>query len=217
MYVRDIMTTKVVTIPSNASIIKARRVMESCRFRRLPVVDRGKLVGVVTANRLERVASSETTHRSTWELAYSLGSLYRTQVKQIMQTNVVTATPDMTVEEALAIAQANKVGALVVVEEGSKVVGIVTTNDFFYRIVNKVLGLGEPGYRIEVAEGGEGEAMEEIISTINKLCMKIITLHIITPPQATKKDIVVHIDCDDVSQLVTELKGKGYRVDLRKR
>ena len=133
-----------------------------------------------------------------------------------METKVVTVTPETTVEEAVATAQANKVGALVVVED-SKVVGIVTTNDFFYRIVNKVLGLGEPGYRIEIAGGGEGEAMEDIISTINKLCMKIITLHVIAPPNADKKDIVVHVDCDDVSQLVDELKGKGYKVDLRKR
>ena len=129
----------------------------------------------------------------------------------------MTATPDMTIEEALAKAQANKVGALVVVEDSCRVVGIVTTNDFFYRIVNKVLGLGEPGCRIEVTEGGEGKAMEEIISTINKLGLKIITLHIIAPPKATKKDIIVHVDCEDVSQLVAELKSKGYKVGLRKR
>lgn len=216
MYVRDIMTANVVTISSNASVIKAGRIMKSSRFRRLPVVDKGKLVGIISADKIERLTPSKST-QGMWELAYSMGSLFRTPVKQIMQKEVVTVTPDMTIEEALAKAQANKVGSLVVVNDSGEVVGIVTTNDFFLRIVNKVLGLGEPGCRIEVAEGGEGQAMEEIISTINKLGMEIITLHIIAPPQATKKDIIIHLDCDNVSQLLTELKSKGYRVSMRKR
>ena len=148
LYVRDIMTTGVVTIPSNTSIINAKRIMKSHGFRRLPVVDKGKLVGVVTEDRLGRITPAEAGSSSMWELTYNVASLFRTQVKGIMKKNVVTVTPDMTVEESVALAQAKKVGALVVVEN-SKVVGIVTTNDLFYRIVNKVLGVGEPGARIE--------------------------------------------------------------------
>jgi len=216
MYVRDIMTTNVVSVPSNTSVIRAKRVMEQKKLRRLPVVDKGELVGLVSVSRLEKIAPIEPVS-SMWELSYSLGSLYRTPVKKIMQTNVVTATPDMTVEEALSLAQAKKVGGLVVVENGNKVVGVVTTNDFFYRIVNKVLGLGDPGSRIKITGGGEGKALEEIISVINKLSMEIITLHIVALPKATKKDLVVHVNCDDVSQLVAGLKSKGYKVDLRRR
>ena len=215
MYVRDVMTTNVITISGNTSVMRAKRMMDKKKIRRLPVVDDGKLVGLVTAQRMERVAPAETA-RSMWELSYSFGSVYRTPVKQIMQKDMVTATPDMTVEEALALAQSNKVGALVVVDDG-KVVGIVTTNDFFYRIVNKVLGLGEPGSRIEITGGGEGKAIEDIISTINKLCLKIVTLHVIAPPNKTEKDLVVHVDCKDVNELVAELKARGYMVDLRKR
>ena len=215
MFVRDIMTTDLVTISSNTSIIKAKRIMDSKKLKRLPVVQDGKLVGVVTASRLERVVPPETG-RSMWELTYSFGSIYRTRVKEIMQKRVVTAKPDMTVEEAVALAQSKKVGALVVVDDG-KVVGITTTNDYFYRIVNKVLGVGEPGARIEVTGGGEGKAMEDIISTINKLCLAIITLHIMAPPGKKEKDIVVHVDCKKADKVVNELRAKGYKVDLRKR
>jgi len=216
MYIRDIMTTNVVTIPSNTSILRAKRIMEEGKFRRLPVVDKGKLVGLVTAHGLERVPVHETAE-GMWELTYSLGTMYRTPVKRVMQKKVVTATPTMTVEEALAKAQSNRVGALVVVEDSDKVVGIVTTNDFFYRIVNPILGVGEPGQRIWVDGGGEGKAMEDIISTINKLCLKIITLHIMARPNKAEKDIVVHLDYENIDQLVTELETKGYTVMLRKR
>ncbi|MFC2017304.1 CBS domain-containing protein [Chloroflexota bacterium] len=216
MYVCNVMTTNVVTIPSSTSIIDAKRIMEAHRFRRLPVVDKGKLVGVITKDMLERVPIPKTTSRDIWELSYGFVSLYRTQVKKIMKKDVVTVAPDMTAEEALAVAQDNKVGALVVVED-NRVVGIATTNDFFYKIVNPVLGIGLPGSRIGVAGGGEGKPLEEIVSCINKHGLNITALHIIALPEATKKDVVVHVDSEDVSQLVTELRDKGYKVSLRKR
>ena len=165
---------------------------------------------------MEKVSPPEGTHPSIWELSYSLVSLYGSHVKEVMEKNVVTVTPDMTVEESLAIAQSKKVGSLVVVED-EQVVGIVTTNDFFYKIVNPILGLGEPGSRIEVTGGGEAKALEEIISTINKLGLKITTLHLIPLPKATRKALIVHVDSEDMSQLVTELEGRGYSVKLRQR
>jgi len=216
MYVRDIMTTNVVTIPSNTSIINAKRVLDLHGFRRLPVVDKGKLVGVVTKRRLEKVMPPQALPGDIWEISYSLVSLFRTSVKRIMKKDMVTATPDMTVEEAVALAQANKVGGLVVVDD-SRVVGIVTTNDFFYRIVNRILGVNEPGARIEVTGGGESKPLEEIVSCINKYGLNITTLHIMPTPEATKKDVVIHVDSEGVNQLVTELRGKGYKVSLRKR
>ena len=213
MYIRDIMTTNVVTIPSSTSITEAKRIMEAHRFRRLPVVDKGKLVGIVTERRLESVSPSKATSLTVWELSYLLD---KTPIKEIMERDVITVSPDMTVEESLTAAQTNKVGALVVLED-NRVVGVATTNDFFYRIVNPILGIGEPGTRIEVTEGGESKALEEIISCVNKHGLKITTLHIIAPPEAAKKDVVVHLDSEDVSQLVTELEGKGYKVILRQR
>jgi acetoin utilization protein AcuB len=213
MYVYDIMTTNVVTIPSSTSIADAKRIMEAHRIRRLPVVDKGKLVGMVTERRLESVSPSKATSLSVWELSYLLN---KTSVKEIMERNVVTVSPDMSAEESLAIAQGHKVGALVVIEDG-RVVGIATTNDFFYKIVNPILGLGQPGTRIEVIGAGETKALQEIISTVNKLGLEITTLHIEQLPEAIKKDVCVHIKSEDVSQLITELKGKGYRVSVRKR
>ena len=213
MYVRDIMTTNVVTIPSSTSIADAKRIMEAHRFRRLPVVDKGKLVGIVTEHRLESVSPSKASSLSVWELSYLLD---KTTVKEIMEKNVITASPDMSAEESVALAQSHKVGALVVVEDG-RVVGIATTNDFFYKIVNPILGLGESGARIEVTGGGEGKALEEIISTVNRLGLEITTLHIEVLPEATKKDVCIHVSSEDVNGLTTELKAKGYSAKVRPR
>ena len=213
MYVRDIMTTNVVTIPSSTSIADARRIMEAHRIRRLPVVDKGKLVGIVTDRRLESVSPSKATSLTVWELSYLLD---RTTVKEIMERDVVTISPDMTVEESVALAQSRKVGAAVVVEDG-RVVGIVTATDLFYKIINPILGLGEPGTRIEVSGGGETKAMAEIVSTVNKLGLEITTLHIEVLPETKKKDVCVHVNSEKVSKLITTLKAKGFKVSVRKR
>ncbi len=213
MNVCDIMTTNVVTIPSSTSIADAKRIMGVHRFRRLPVVDKGRLVGIVTERHLERVSPSKATSLNVWELSYLLD---KTPVKEIMERHVITVSSDITAEESLAIAQSHKVGALVVVEDG-RVVGIVTTNDFFYNIVNPVLGLGQPGSRVEIADGGNGKALEEILSIINRLGLEVTTLHIEHLPEATERDVCVHVNTEDVSQLIAELQSRGYSVSVRRR
>jgi acetoin utilization protein AcuB len=213
MNVRDIMTTNVVTVPSNTSIAEAKRIMAAHRIRRLPVVDKGNLVGIVTEHRLESVSPSKATSLTVWELSYLLE---KTTVKEIMERDVITCSPDMSAEESLALAQGHKVGALVVVEDG-KVVGISSTNDFFYKIVNPILGIGEPGSRIEVAGGGNAKALEEILSVVNKLGLEITTIHIEQLPEAETRDVCVHVTSNDVKKLVAELKAKGYKVGVRRR
>ncbi len=213
MYVRDIMTTNVVTIPSSTSIAEAKRIMLAHGFRRLPIVDKGKLVGIVTEHGLEKVSPSKATSLTVWEVSYLLD---KTTVKEIMERNVVVVSPDMTVEESLAVAQGHKVGTLVVMED-SHVVGIVTTNDFFYKIVNPVLGLGEPGYRLEIAGGGEPEKLEKILAITNKSCIQMTNLHIVSLAENKQRDVVIHLNCDDVSKILADLAAKGFDVKVRRR
>jgi len=190
--------------------------MDSHKLQRIPVVNRGKLVGIITRRSLEKVVPPEPNPRDLLEFSYSIASLYRTPVRNIMRKDVVTVTPDTAAEQAVWLAQEKKVGALVVVEDG-QVVGIATTNDFFYKILNRILGINEPGTRLEVAGGGEGKALEEIISCLNKADQNITTLHIYKRRGRAKKNLVIHLDSLDVEQCMAELKNKGYKVIVRVR
>ncbi len=213
MFVKDVMTMNVVNVPGNTSIADAKKIMEAHKIRRLPVVDRGKLIGIVTEHRLEAYTPSKATSLSVWEIGYLLGN---TTVKDIMEKHIVTATPDMTVEEALALAQEKKVGALPVVED-DRLVGIITTNDFFYKIANPTLGIGMPGTRVEVMSKTDKPIIEDTCKVINELNMRILTFHMISSTETGGKDIVVHVDTENVSEMVDELKGKGYDTLIRKR
>jgi acetoin utilization protein AcuB len=215
MFVRDMMTMNVVSIPSNTSIADAKRIMDAHKIRRLPVVDRGRLVGIVTERRLDQYTPSKATSLSVWEIGYLLGN---TPVKDIMEKNVITVTPDMTVEEALGVAQRNGVGALLVVENG-RLVGMVTTNDFFYKIANPVLGIGMPGTRVEVIGKGKDPVIEDVVSMANQKGIRIVTIHVISIPEepGERKDIVIHLDTEDVTAVVEDIKKKGYDVIVRTR
>jgi len=210
MLVRDIMTKDVVTVPPSVSVADAQKIMRERNFRRLPVVDVNKLVGIVTEDRLGRV-SPRTTSPFLWQIAYLVS---HTTVGEVMSKKVVTVKPEATVEQAVALAQSRKVGSLVVVE-GGKVVGIVTTNDFFYSVVNPILGLGESGVRIIVPEGGGGQSAERIIACINKLGVGIRILWTIASSVANKKDIVIQLDTEDATIVIKELQNLGFSASIR--
>jgi acetoin utilization protein AcuB len=213
VYIKDIMTTNVVTIPSTTSLADAKRIMDAHHIRRMPVVDRGELVGIISDHLINMATPHKGTTLSVWEFSYQLQAI---KVGEVMEKGVVTVSPDMTAEEALAIAQEKKIGSLIV-KDNSHVVGIVTTNNFFYKIINPVLGLGDPGTRVEIQGGGDSKALEEILSTINRLKLPMTNLHIIALPDAAQKDVVIHLATDNISPLLDALKAKNYQVSIRKR
>ena len=212
MLVKDIMTTNVVTTPSDTPIMEARKIMQFHQFERLPIVDKGKLLGVLTGNTVMKASPSEATSLSVWELNYVLAKM---KVKEIMKTNVVTVAPDMTVECAIATAQDSKVGSLVVLDDG-KVVGILTTNDLFYKILNPLMGI--VSYKDDALGDGAGEAkqMQKVIESINKSDVRIKTVCTLKSLEGEdKNDLAVHLDTEDASQIIAQLKDLGFSVDIR--
>lgn len=213
MFVRDVMTTNVITVPSTTSIFDARNIMKAHKFRRLPVVDKGKFVGLVTDHSLDQVSPSKATSLSVWELNYLMA---KTTLRDVMIRKMVTVSPDATVEEAVVLAQTNKVGCLPVVEDG-KIVGIVTTNDFFYRIINPILGVGKPGTRLNIHDCCRSIDLEKVFGIIKKHNLNIVTMFLDIMPDATAGDLLIHLDTEDVSEVTKELESAGYKVEFRER
>ncbi|MFO8009336.1 MAG: CBS domain-containing protein [Dehalococcoidia bacterium] len=211
MLVRDVMTTNVVTVPSNTPVLDARKIMETHNIRRLPVVDKGKLVGVVTKNMTRRAAPTEATSLSVWEINYLTAKM---KVKDIMRKNPVTATPDITVECAVATAQERGVGALPVVED-NLVVGIITTNDFFYKILNPLLGVNEGGKRIIVYGADTPDQIVKVMDVIKAESLGIKALHTIAFPGAASRDLIIHLDTENASGVSSKLRDLGFQTEER--
>jgi len=210
MKIRDVMTWNVITVASDTPIMEARKIMDTHKIRRLPVVDKGKLVGMISKERIARSGPSSATSLSVWEINYLLSKM---TVKEIMTKEVVTVHPDMTVEAALALAQTKGVGALPVMEN-NKLLGIATTNDFFYKILNPLLGIGEPGTRIIISGGTEIKNVQEIMEAVKKLGAKMASFHSMPPVEGKEQDLCIHVNKGDVTQLIKDLKSKGYSAEI---
>jgi acetoin utilization protein AcuB len=213
MLVRDVMTKNVITVSSNTSLGDAKKIMKEHNISRLPVLENGRLVGIVNEDRLESVTISRSMAPVPWQVFYLLS---KTTVKDVMVRDVATIHPDATAEESVALAQRRGVGALVVVE-GGKVVGIVTTTDLFNGIVNRVLGIGRPGTRLIIPDAGEGKDVEKVLNVVNQQNIEVITMFTIDLPRSPRKELIIHLGTNDVSAVVQKLKELGYQPQVRNR
>ena len=93
MRLRDVMTKNPITVDSETLLLDARKVMKENNIRRLPVVDKGKLVGIVTKQDLDEAVPPPTTATSAHEF-HSL--LSRTKVKEVMKKESCDPQPGHT-------------------------------------------------------------------------------------------------------------------------
>ena len=126
--VRDWMTRSVITVNPSTLMLDAHKMRRTNKIRRLPVVKRDKVVGIVTRSDIREAEPSEATSLNVWEINYLLA---RVQVKEIMTKDVVTIRPDATIKDAAEQMYARKIGGLPVVNEKGHIQGIITESDIF--------------------------------------------------------------------------------------
>jgi acetoin utilization protein AcuB len=122
---RDIMSLAPLTIAPSTSVDAARALMQQCRIRHLPVVEEGRLVGMVSDRDIRLVLPSPATSLAAGELHYLLAKL---TVGEIMTRFVMAVAPECPVPEAVGRMLGHKIGSLPVVEN-RQVVGILTRTD----------------------------------------------------------------------------------------
>jgi acetoin utilization protein AcuB len=135
MKVKYWMTKDPVTITPDAFITEAARVMKERGFRRLPVMDNGKLAGLVTYRNILEAQPSSVRTLSVHEARYLATKVL---VKDVMRKNPLTVGPDDDVLTALLEGHKKGLGAYPVLD-GEKLVGIVTATDLFTLVVH-ILG-----------------------------------------------------------------------------
>ena len=208
MRIRDFMSTNVVAVDEKTSIHDAKKIMDAHKIRRLPVMKKDKLVGLVTKHMLLEASPSPATTLSIHELHYLLA---KTTVKDIMIKNPYTISPDTPAEEALQLGQEMGYGAFPVVEEGG-LVGVVTESDIV-RLMTRVLGVRGKGKRIDIKANKEFGNMQRIMKILDE--HKSILLSLMTlPPEHKDEDwlTVLRLKSEDAEPIVKELKSSGFNV-----
>ena len=125
MLVRDRMTTVLVTVRPDAPVAEAQHLMRHRRIRHLPVVEDGRLAGIITDRDVRTTLPSPATSLAVGEIRYLLDRLL---VERVMTRSVVTIGPNAPIADAVELMLAHRIGALPVLE-GTRLVGIITETD----------------------------------------------------------------------------------------
>ena len=135
MNVRDCMKSPVFTVTPDTLIDNAMETMREKHVRRLPVVENGKLVGLVTRKTIIEAIPSPSTALTLWGLHYQL---YFMKVRDVIITDVIVVHPDDTIKEVLVISEKHRIGTFPVVDANGNLVGIITNTDLLH-IMAKLL------------------------------------------------------------------------------
>ena len=131
MQVREHMSAPAIVVSPDTPVAKAMEILRSRRIGRLPVVDDGRLVGIVSEPDLLRAMPSPATSLTVWEMPELLERL---PVREVMTPDVVVVEPATRVQDAAQLMVDRRIGGLPVVEDG-RVVGIITETDVFRVLV----------------------------------------------------------------------------------
>lgn len=130
--VKEWMTSPVIHITPRTPISHAHQIMKEKGIRRLPVVEDGRLVGIVTIGDIREASPSDATTLSIWELNYLWAQL---TVEKVMTRKLMTVRPETALIDAAEIMLETKVSGLPVVDADQKLVGIITESDVFRMLV----------------------------------------------------------------------------------
>ncbi|MDA0998896.1 MAG: CBS domain-containing protein [bacterium] len=133
MKVRDIMTTQVDTLDRNDTLSLAEDLMNMKRYRHLPVLEDGELVGIVTQRDLFLAGLSTAMG---FGIKVKKEFLKTVLVKEVMVDEVITVAPDVDVRDAARLMLERQIGCLPVVE-GGKLMGIISESDLVAMIASR--------------------------------------------------------------------------------
>ena len=207
MFVANRMTKHPITVTPDATLDEAAGLMKKHHFRRLPVVEDGKLVGFFSDRDLMRVSPSPATTLSRYEIRSLLDKM---KVREIMQKKVHTVSEDATIEEAALIMYNEKIGGLPVVSSVGAVVGIITETDIFKTFVD-VIGLQDGNTRITVEVDDKLGVVNALSGIFTENGLSIDSLVTCKQPDG-RYEIVIRGDIPSVDDLRAKIEAKGYTV-----
>ena len=208
MKVRDFMIKDVISIETKTSVLEAQNIMRKKRIKRLPVMNKGKLIGLVTKNMILEASPSSGTSLSIWELNYLLTKM---NVNDIMVKKPITIPSDYPLEDVIWLGKKQGVSGFPVVDDG-QLVGIITEHDIT-GVLSEVLGLESEGVRITIERLGNnlGE-LRKIIGVLDD--HKAPLLSIVSIPRKKRGDwvLVLRVQADEAQGIVKDLETSGFNI-----
>ena len=216
MKVKDRMTPNPYTTSPDTSVGDTWRLMLEHKLTRLPVLDREKLVGIITKKDFGarpdldfRGTSIATRYFSTEQE----NLLNKVKVRDIIRADqsLITIDPDAYIEQAAKLLRDNKIGGLPVVDEKSRLLGIITQTDVFDAFLD-LLAINRKGSRINLRVKDNPEVLVQIGQILGKYDVKIenlVTMEI----KGEDHLLILRLNTTDSKPIVNDFKTAGFKVE----
>jgi len=199
------MTKDPKTVSPDDTLGRAADMMRESRINHLPVVEGGRLVGILSDTDLRNASLA------SGPLPAPEGTMDRDRrVREVMKTEVWSLTPEDSVEDALLIITRKRFGALPVLS-GDKLVGIITKIDLLNAVID-VLNLDEVGMRIEVSLPATLSRLEELAAVLDGLSVRVRSC-IVTPQGGTDRMVaLLRLDTIEGTKVIAALRAQRFDV-----
>jgi acetoin utilization protein AcuB len=206
MLVKYWMTTDLVTVDEDLSLMKASVLMKENEIKHLPVVKQGRLVGIVSDRDLKEAQPSKATSLDIHELYYLLDQV---KIKNLMTRHPHTTTPEEIVERAAALMLNYNISALPVVDGQGELRGIVTKGDLFEAMI-VISGIHQGRLQLGVELEDRPGCVKDLTDLIRIYGGRIvsITTHDEDAPEGLKHLFIRCREVEDEQGLFTELEDR---------
>jgi len=218
MLVKNWMSKTVITADVNDGMNKVIDLMKEHDIGMVPVMKKGKLVGIVTDRDLKRSSPSDATTLEIHELLYLISKI---KVEKIMTKDPIIVPFDFTVEEAAEVLMKNRISGAPVVGPDGKIVGTITKGDLF-RVLISLTGVGKRGiqFAFQVEDlPGTIKDVADIIRHYGGRMVSILSSYEHVPKGYRKVFIRMYgVERDKLPQLEDDIRKKAtllYVVDHR--
>ena len=172
MLVKNWMSERVITIDAKDSMQNAVKFLKEYKIRMLPVMKKGKLVGVVTDRDIKQASASKATTLDIHELFYLISKI---KIEDIMTKGPITVPPNFTVEETAEILLNNRISGVPVVDHEGNLVGIITQADLF-RVLISLTGVGTRGIQFALLIKDQPGSIKEVADVIRKFGGRMVSI-----------------------------------------
>ncbi len=218
MLVKDWMSTGVMSIDADDSIQRAIQLQKTHGASILPVMEKGKLVGIITDRDIKRASAPDVMPIDIDEAIYLTTKI---KARQVMTPHPFTVSFEQTVEEAAEMLLKNKISGAPVVDNNGHIVGIINRSDIL-RTMMCCTGSDRMGYQIAFSVKDLPGSTREIINLVRNRKGRVATIlstskHVKTPGYRNVFLRIHDIDPEEIPPLLEEIKEKArllYIVDF---
>jgi len=210
MFVGERMSRPVISVSPDTPINDALAMLKKEHIRRAPVINKGKLVGIVTETDLLNASPSDVTTLSVWEMHYLISKV---TVKKVMTKKVTTVTVDTPIEEAARIMSDNKIGGMPVLNNG-RVVGMITETDLF-KVFLELMGARQKAVRVTATIEQKRGSLAQLTKAIAHHGGNLISFGIFSGPDTTTGVVTFKVEGikkDDIRKVLKDVVQKFWDI-----